>query len=56
MSQLIIYHKWNFTVRQNNFYKEGGICAVKTTERNAERGNEYCEERHIFNIVTKQMS
>ena len=52
MSQLIIYYKWNFIPRQNNFYKEGGICAVKI----AERGNEYCEEKHIFNIVTKQMS
>lgn len=30
---LIIYYKWNFTPRQNNFYKEGGICAVKTREK-----------------------
>lgn len=42
MNQLILYYRWNFTPRQNNFYKEGGICAVKTAERNAERGNEYC--------------
>lgn len=36
VSQLILYYRWNFTPRQNNFYKESGICAVKTAERNAE--------------------